>query len=381
VLVLAPAVVLAACLGLVALIVGTKVLRTRRERRRAALLAPYRIDLLAVSAGEDDAGAHRARLAGADGASRPALDDAMTHLLAKVRGTPADHLAEVLHAHGAIDRAITDLHHPSAVRRARAAQLLGLCGAHQAVARLGEALQDQAPDVRTSAAHALGLVGDPAVAPRLLAAVGSSHRPIPAGPAADALEGMGVGISRALRDALEHPSPTVRTVAAQVSGDGAFTRSTPRLRELLATDPDLTVRETAAGALAHLGRREDVEVLARHTAADQPTPLRRTCTEALGRLGEPSAVPHLEPLLDDPDPRLAELAATALLCLGEPGRRALGDRGGAAADTARTLARLRAGEPIQSVGAGRAGDAAGPGDSGDAGHARAASRADHGSRA
>jgi len=103
------------------------------------------------------------------------------------------------------------------------------------------------------------------------------------------------------------------------------------------------VRETVAEALAHLGRAEDVEVLTRHTAPDQPTPLRRACVTALGELGEPSAAPHLAALLDDADPRLAELAATALLCLGAVGRDALGDRGGPAAQTARVLAGLRTG--------------------------------------
>jgi HEAT repeat protein len=340
---LTPAVVLAACLAMVVLIVATKVARTRRERRTAALVAPYRIDLLAVSAGEDDDGSHRARLVGADGPSREALDGTMTTLLGKVRGAPADHLAEVLHAHGAIDRAMEELEHRSSVRRARAAHLLGLCHIHRALSGLAAALGDPTPEVRASAAHALGLIGNPAVARRVLDAVGTS-RPIPAGAAADALEGMGTGISEALLDALHDPSPTVRTVAAQVSGEGSFTRSTPRLRELLTHDPDLTVREAVAGALAHLGRAEDVEVLARHTGNEQPTPLRRTCVTALGELGEPSAAPHLVALLDDTDPRLAELAATALLCLGALGREALGDRQGSAAETARVLAQLQRGE-------------------------------------
>jgi hypothetical protein len=37
----------------------------------------------------------------ADGASREALDGAMTTLLGKVRSAPADHLADVMHAPGA----------------------------------------------------------------------------------------------------------------------------------------------------------------------------------------------------------------------------------------------------------------------------------------
>lgn len=339
---LTPVIVLVACLGLVLLIVATKVARSRRERRSAELVAPYRRDLLAVASGEDDDGVHRGRLLAARGASQTAVDEALSHLLGKVRGVPADHLAEVLRAHGAVDRAMEDLGHRSSVRRARAAQLLGLCQVDSALRGLLDALDDPTAQVRASAAHALGLIGDAAAGPSLLSALGS-QRPIPAGAAADALEGLGTGISDALRDALHDPSPTARTVAAHLSGAGAFTRSTPRLRELLADDPEPTVREAAADALAHLGRTEDVEALARHAAANQPMSLRRACVRALGELGEPSAAPHLLALVDDTDARLAELAASALLCLGPVGREALGDREGPAAQTARAVAALQAG--------------------------------------
>jgi HEAT repeat protein len=340
-LVAAPVVVLLACLGLVLLIVLTKVVRTRHDRQRAALVAPYRANMLAVGAGEDDEGTHLAALMGADGVSRVALDVALTQLLSKVRGAPAERLADVLHAHGATDRALVELHDRSSVRRARAAQLLGLCHVHRALPDLADALVDAAPEVRASAAHALGTIGNPAVAPRLLAAIGAD-RAIPAGPAANALEGMGVGISDALSAALEDPSPTTRTVAAYVSGHGSFTRTIPGLRRLVAEDTDLTVRETAAAALGRLGRTEDVEVLSRHTRTDQATALRRACATALGDLGEPAAVPHLRGLLTDPDPRLAELAAMALLRLGAEGVAVLdGADASPAVDTARTIARLQ----------------------------------------
>jgi HEAT repeat protein len=95
------------------------------------------------------------------------------------------------------------------------------------------------------------------------------------------------------------------------------------LRHLLAADPDLTVRETCAQAIGTIGRTDDVEALARHTEASHPPPLRRMCAEALGDLGEPSAVPTLAALLHEPDPRLAEIAATSLVRLGPCGRDAL----------------------------------------------------------
>jgi HEAT repeat protein len=153
--------------------------------------------------------------------------------------------------------------------------------------------------------------------------VGAPNGGLPAGLAADALLGMGVGISGALGDALADPDPRTRTVAAHLCGVGSFTRALPSLRDRLAHDPDLTVRETCAQALGSIGRADDVEVLARHTEAVHPLPLRRVCAEALGALGEDAAVPTLAALLRDPDPRLAELAATSLVRLGSCGRAAL----------------------------------------------------------
>ncbi len=342
-LVVAPAVVLGACIGLILLIIGTKVTRTRSERRAARLVAPFRGHLLAVSAGEDDDGEHRAALISAPRESREAIDTAIRQLLKKVRGVPADHLIEVLVAHDAPTRALADLTHRSAVRRARGAQLLGLCRVNHSLPALVTVLGDPAAEVRASAAYALGLIGNPAGAKDLLDAVGA-ERSIPAGPAADALGAMGLGISGALASALNHPSATTRNVAAHVSGDGSFTRSTPLLRSLVSDDPDLTVREAAAQSLSQLGRREDVDVLAWNTTQGHPTEVRRACAQALGDLGEPLAVPHLARLLDDEDPRLAEVAATSLLRLGPTGQAVVAAAPSTpAVETARTMALLQAG--------------------------------------
>jgi HEAT repeat protein len=319
---LATAAVLLCCAALAATLVLTKVGRETRARRRAALVAPLRHHLIAVSAGEDD-GTARAALAAADGPARDALGVAVTALLGKVRGLPAEQLVDVLDRHGALAAAMADLRHASPVRRARAAQLLGVSRVPDAVDPLVETLGDKASEVRASAAYALGLIGDPRAAAPLLKAVGAPHAGLPAGLTADALLGMGVGISVALGDALTDPDPRTRTVAAHLCGVGSFTRALPSLRERLAHDPDLTVRETCAQALGSIGRAGDVDVLARHTEAVHPQALRRVCAEALGTLGEDAAVPTLAALLRDPDPRLAELAATSLVRLGPCGRDAL----------------------------------------------------------
>jgi HEAT repeat protein len=131
-------------------------------------------------------------------------------------------------------------------------------------------------------------------------------------------------------------------VAAHLSGERSFTRGLPELRQLLDADPDLTVRETSAAAIGRLGRGEDVGILVRHTTGSEPLSLRRACVLALGELGEAEAIPALTLLLDDSDPRLAELAATALLSMGADGRDALeGHEHDPAVRTARLLASLQ----------------------------------------
>jgi HEAT repeat protein len=337
------ALVLLACLGLVLLIVLTNVTRTVRERRTAELVAPHRPHLLAVASGEDDGGAHRDALIGVDGPAREAVDVVLVDLLGKVRGAPAEELASVLLAHGAVDRAPHDLRDRSTLRRARAAQILGLCHVGAALPLLVQALGDPAPEVRVAATRALGRLGEPSASAALLTAVGAD-RVVPAGPAADALEGMGVGIAGSLREALSASNPTTRTVAAYLSGEGSFTRSLDPLRVALAGDDDLTVREAAAVALGRMGGADDVIALLQETAADRPRGLRRACASALGELGDPSAVDGLTDLLDDPDPRLAEIAASSLLLLGSAGRSALDSAASnPSVETARALALLQAG--------------------------------------
>ncbi|MEW1953996.1 HEAT repeat domain-containing protein [Terrabacter sp. NPDC080008] len=315
--------VLGVCVLLVLLVVAVRARRHRRQRREEMLLSPLRPHLIEVAAGEDDEGVAVRQLTGATDASRTVLDRNIVELLTKIRGVPAEQLVEVLEAHGAVEAAARDLTSRSAVRRARAAQLLGLARAGGAVPLLVNALEDEAVEVRNSAAYALGLIGDAAAAGPVLSAIGHPERGLPAATAAEALQSMGVGISEVLREALDDDHPRTRMVAAHLSGERSFTRCLPDLRRLLEEDGDLTVRETCAHAIGRLGRGDDVEVLARHTGAGEPLALRRACVAALGELGQPAAVPALAALLDDPDPRLAELAAAGLLGLGADGREAL----------------------------------------------------------
>ncbi|NUR15182.1 MAG: HEAT repeat domain-containing protein [Dermatophilaceae bacterium] len=334
--------VLGGCLLLVLAVVAVRARRRSRQQRDQMLLSPLRGPLITVASGEDDDGSATEQLTWATGVTRTVLDRNIVELLTKIRGGPADQLVRVLEVHGAVEAATGDLRHRSSVRRARAAQLLGLARADHTVPQLVEALRDESVEVRNSAAYALGLIGDPSAAGPVLAAIGMPDRGLPAATAAEALQSMGVGISEVLREGMRDDNARTRVVAAHLSGERSFTRGLPELRHLLDHDADLTVRETAATAIGRLGRDEDAVVLARHTATDEPLSLRRACVQALGELGDGAAVPVLAALLDDPDPRLAELSASALLALGPVGRDALsGHEDEPAVRTARLVASLQ----------------------------------------
>lgn len=326
---LATAVVVGACAGLVVAVVGVRLDRLLRDRREQRLLAGLRPSLIEIAAGEDVDGLAVRQLAETTGATARAVDRWTVTMLGKVRGEPADQLVQVLRAHGRIHRAHRDLGHRGALRRAKAAQILGLTGEQDARERIEKALGDRHLEVRTRAVYALGLLGHPDSAGPVLDAVGGSASSreapfgLPAGAAADALRGMGVGIAGALQAGLVSAHPHTRIVAAHVTGVGSFTRGLPLLRHLLEHDPEIAVREVCAVAIGRMGRGDDVAVLARQTGSDVPRPVRRAGALALGDLGASEAVPVLSRLVLDQDPRLREHAAMALLTLGPQGRQAL----------------------------------------------------------
>ncbi|WP_277211482.1 HEAT repeat domain-containing protein [Isoptericola croceus] len=331
------------CLGMMLLIVLLRVRRLLRARRQVALMAPYRRDLLVVGAGEDHDGAGARRLARTHGPAAGEVMGSAVEMLGKVRGTPADELIHLLTIRGEVSEAARRLSSLLAVRRARAAHVLGLCQQDPAVPQLIHALGDSTVEVRAAAAHALGLIGNPVAAPPLLRAVGATDAGIPACVAAEALLAMGTGVAGALLDGLADPQPRTRDVAAHVSGVGAFTRCRPQLRALLRDDADLTVRQTCAAALGAVGGAEDAEVLGRHTRQGVPLSLRRVCVAALGDLGDPEALPALAMLLHDPDPWLAELAAAALLQIDPGAGSTLSDMAGTEATDPRR------GRPVASA--------------------------------
>lgn len=332
------------------LVVGraTRAGRRRRAQQRVALLRPY---LLTVAAGEDTNGSARHALRALPSSRHTELVDATVSLLAKVRGRPAEDLVEVLEHLGAVEEAVRGLTSRSGVRRARSAQLLGLVRSTAAVDDLLPLLRDRSAEVRLVTARALGMIGAPQAAPAVIegtrAIRGRIGIPVPV--VAEGLGAMGPAIVDALHEGLRSDDPGARNVCTIVTGHGLFTSATPRLRILLASDPEPDVRVTAAHALGQLGGAEDVGALSRSTHPEQATVLRRAAAGALGELGDRHAIPTLVGLLTDRDRRLAEVSAQALVQVGARGVEQLQGVAARAGDPSASVADQRAGRAARGV--------------------------------
>jgi HEAT repeat protein len=301
-------------------IVGVRVFRQVRERRRAALAAGPRQALLAFVADNGEQGSHG--LVAIPDDVWKAVEPGALRLLGKLRGEAHRALVSVFLRRGVARTALRDLRSRSRVRRARAAQVLGDLGLPEAVPEICLLLTDRHAEVRVVAVRALGRIGDPAAAWRLIAGL-DQRDPVPSLLVTDALVQLGPEAEVTLSAALDHPQARVRVVCLDALGLLGAAASLPRIARVLRTDDTLEVRVAAAANLGRLGARSAVEPLTEAVSADRPAPVRAAAARALGELGAPAAVPALVALLDDREYRVAHEAGQALRRLGRTGLQAL----------------------------------------------------------
>jgi hypothetical protein len=360
--VISPSLILAADLGvglsctvMAVVVVVVKLARAAAESARRARVAPYRDAVLALAADGDKDDTASATLRGIPDRDWRAVREVVVGMLGTVRGETTGSLVRLLDARGEFERARSALRSRLALRRARGAYLLGLARQPGDVGLLLPLLADRSAEVRLVVTRSLGSVGDPIAATALFEALGPvrGHPGIPGAAAAEALLSFGVGAVPAVLAALSADDATQREVATLVAAEGALSAAAPRLRSLLAGDPELDVRISAARALGAIGGPDDVAELAAFTESARPTELRRAAVQALGELGHPDAAPVLSWLLSDPDVRLAQHSGDALVQLGPAGVRALLETGdGPAARVAAgslAIARLRKAPQVAGV--------------------------------
>jgi HEAT repeat protein len=314
----------------------------RAGRRRRWAEAPRRT-LIGLMADVDSGEQADALVALPEAAWRAVEPTAIT-MLEQVRGESHAALADVFVRRGLVARALADVGHRSLVRRARAAELLGLLRRIEAAPRLCALLGDRDEELRLVAARALGRVGDPDAAVSLLDTL-TGPRPTPSHVVAHALVGLGPPAAPALLSALDHADELVRATALDALRLLGVPAAAEPVARTLRDDPSLEVRRRAATTLGRIGLRSAGPHLLAAAQPDRPTALRAEAVRALGELGATGAVADLARLLDDDEYAVAHAAARALARLGDTGLAVLSDAAGsqrpAAAHAAEALA-LRA---------------------------------------
>ncbi len=338
---------LALLAGLVALVVGRKLMRDRRETAAVRRRKRYR---RAFESGD------RRRLRRALGSvrSRDAQIDLAVVLQDRTVARPcAGILERDARRAGLIARLEEQLGARSGPTRGRAVLILAHLRVPESVARLERMLDDSDPDVRLVTVAGLPLAEDPDAVDALVRAL-SRRRLAPE----RVIERLGqpwavdqlLASLRKLDEAGERRAAP-RVGVARALGVAGDRRAEPALVRLLRRG-SLEERISAARALGSVGGRRSRPELERGLR-DEAWPLRAQAAKALGAIGIKRAVPALEAVLDDPAWWVRANAATALRRLGEPGhdalRRALDHDDRYARDRAReALAMLEIGAPVRS---------------------------------
>ncbi|WP_338751013.1 HEAT repeat domain-containing protein [Janibacter alittae] len=299
-------------------ITTARVARHRRTRSRDRDLVPVRGDVLAVVSGDDDGQASE-RLGGLRGQSAEIVDTLLIGYLSKVRGAPATDVVEILTAHGVVRRAEAGLTSWSGTRRAQSAWMLGVMRIPDSAQQIVPLLRDRDRGVSVTAARALGLLADEMAATPLLLALRPGHRgrgELPVWIVTEALVALGPAAADAIGDALDSDDASTRTAAATAIGSAQYLSQKARVRALAERESDPVALAAVARCLGDLGDTGDVATLAALTHTARPLAVRVAAVLALGEIGGPGAVGVLAALLDDPEERLADLAADALTRMG-----------------------------------------------------------------
>lgn len=315
----------AAAAALLALLIGARVSRRRRERRTRAVVGPLRPLLLELASGDDPGHDARRPLVAATGSTGAAVDASILELLAKIRGESVQPLVEVLRQHGVGRRAVTRLGSRSSVRRANAVWTLGVMRERAAAAEVLVLLHDPSQDVMITAARALGMMGDPMAAGPILEAVAPSDAAggLPPWIAVEAVVSLGTDTTSDVCAALEHRSVDVRMVAALIISQVPLVAAAGMLRRAIAVETEPRLLATLTVALGAVGSPRDVELLGSLLRVEHPQEVRRAAVGAIADLRHLAALPWLAPLLHSVDLRVAELAALTLVSVGPAGRAAV----------------------------------------------------------
>jgi HEAT repeat protein len=286
--------------------------RTYNEHRLARLTAQLR-PLFLKAIEEPNAG-----FVAITRARRKVVTALARSILPALRGEDRERVVDILEHEGIINISLAHAYARSPVRRANAAEVLGMSGAKRGVPQLKFLLVDPDADVRRTAARSLGLIGDPAAVTDLLRTL--DRESVPLNTITMAILRIGAPAVGPLIDGCRDGGPRVRAVCAELLGLNGTMAAVPALTEALRGDDLLEVRIRAARALGKIGAPSSVDVLADVMRRDEPAPLRAVAARALGSIGGVRTISVLRDALDAPEHMVATNAAHALASGGASAR-------------------------------------------------------------
>lgn len=216
------------------------------------------------------------------------------------------------------------LKHETDAGRGAAARLIGKLGpeAREAVPYLIPAIHDAREDVRSQVVVALGAIGPAARAavPALIAAFEDAAVRWQVADALGAIDPESPEVGRVLLRGLKDESSSVRWRSA-----GALDRVSSPSPEMIAalaavtSDSSENVRLAALKALSKAKAAVPLAPLFVRALRDPDSRVRSKAAEVLGRTGSADSVRALEPLLQDPEPTVRDIAARAIRKLKRQG--------------------------------------------------------------
>ena len=303
--------------AMVALTLGVKAARTRRQRKTKASRERLESALdESLATGEIHPG-----LLNLGDRDLDLLAILMVEYLALLRGSERERLVRLAQEAGLVERYCQALRARGRWRRARAAENLGYFGGPGTVEPISRLLQDGDETVRAVAARALARIGTPDAAGALARTLDDPSE-LTRLRMAENLERIGSLAVEPLLETLGHGSPPARLLAARVLGNLRALDARPALCEALRQGAFPDLRAQAALALGTVGDPEDVPALL-EAADDEGWPVRAQTASALGMIGETSSIPKLQELTLDREWWVRLNASKALANIGPAGERAL----------------------------------------------------------
>lgn len=336
-----------ACVLVVVVLVVTRVVKDRGERRRISLRAPVWRIVLSLSSGEgEELEAAYARLLATTPSERAAVENDAFALLPKLRGDARQRLREVLRAWGTTEKARHSIRSRSAVRRCRGYYRLGVLAEPGRRHQVLQGLDDRDFIARRTSMLALGSFPDAGVVTDMLERTVEEPRLRQDFLASiDRIGGVAVPplmaqLQRAGTEARSYPARSERRglLAAEALGLVGATEAVRVLEASLPGAPDV-MQVACINALGALGSPTSVHALTGAVHHVNPE-VRRVAARSLGLVGGGGAITALSQVLDDDNVEVGRAAANALQRCGPGGRSVLHDSSAPVAREVLALAAL-----------------------------------------